>query len=444
MPKSAPYNVKKWMGLPSILRGGVILVLISSVFLFGAVQPPVLALEEATIIILFAIWWFMPKERVEKPPIILPLALFLALGIVQVIPLPLPLLRLLSPHTVALREKLGVLTYWSTISLVPYLTIRELTRWFTLAFLFMLIVNLFSTRETLNGLLKALMALSIFQALYGLFIFATGSHALLWYRKKEYVTGRVHGTYRNPDHFAGYMEMVIPLHFSQVLRWRHSSPYAGEEKSKKFLGIFLVVILSLSLFFTVSRAGIVAFVASFTFWTYLAIREKRERGARITGYIWLFAIILLAYLLWMGIDPILERFFQTAVAIEQGRILVWKDTLKMFKDFPILGTGLGTYPYSFPIYKTFATQSIFTHAHNDYLEFLAEGGLAITIPFLWTMATALKWSLDSSSLITRGAATGMVAMLIHSFFDFNFHIPANAYIFFTLMAISWLARRQER
>ncbi|HDD52500.1 MAG TPA: hypothetical protein ENF32_00310, partial [Thermosulfidibacter takaii] len=79
--------------LPSILRVGIILVLVSSAFLFGAVQPPVLAVEETSIILIFAAWWLMPKGKIEKPPILLPMAIFLAGGIVQVIPLPLPLLK---------------------------------------------------------------------------------------------------------------------------------------------------------------------------------------------------------------------------------------------------------------------------------------------------------------------------------------------------------------
>ncbi len=419
-------------------------MLVSSVFLFGAVQPYVLSLVEASIIVLFATWWILAKEDKEFTPLALPFAIFLALGLLQVIPLPLPLVRFLSPHTVILREKLGTLTYWTTLSLVPSLTLKELTRWFTILFLFILVVNLFGTREALKKLLGTLIALSLFEALYGLLVFATGSHALLWYHKEEYVTGRVHGTYRNPDHFAGYMEMMIPLHLSQVLTWRHRSLYTTEEKSKRLLGIFLVVILTLSLFFSISRAGIVAFVASFAFWTFLNLRERREKESRLTGYLWLFLILLIAYLLWMGLDPILERFFQTAREMERGRTLVWKDTIRMIKDFPIFGTGLGTYRYTFPLYKTLPQQVFFSHAHNDYLELLSEGGLVLTIPFLWGMGRALKWSLSSPSLITRGATTGMVAFLIHSFFDFNLHIPANAYIFFALAGISWIARRWER
>ncbi len=428
----------------TFLRGGVILVLVSSVFLFGAVQPHILSLVEASIIVLFAIWWISDKETKEFTPLALPFALFLALGLFQVIPLPLPLAKLLSPHAVILREKLGTLTYWTTLSLVPALTLKELTRWFTILFLYLLVVNLFQTKEFLKNLIRALLALSIFEALYGLFLFATGSPTLLWYRKPEYVTGRVHGTYRNPDHFAGYMEMVIPLHLSQVLTWRHRSLYTTEERSKRLLGIFLVVVLTISLFFSISRAGIVAFVASFAFWTFLNLKEKERERARLTGYLWFFLILLAAYLLWIGLDPILERFFQTAQEIERGRTLVWKDTLKMIKDFPIFGTGLGTYRHSFPLYKTLPQQVFFSHAHNDYLELLAEGGLALIIPFLWGMGRILKWSLSSPSLITRGATTGVVALLIHSFFDFNFHIPANAYIFFTLAGISWTARRWER
>jgi len=426
-------------------HGGVILVLLAAVFLFGAVQPAALALIEASIILLFATWWLMGKKEITLTPLFLPFTIFLILGLAQVLPLPLPLVKLLSPKTVALKRELGFTSWWVSLSLVPAFTLREWVRWVTMLLLYLLVVNLFQERKNLKRLLNSLLALSLFEALYGLLLFATGSPTLLWYRNADYVTNRVHGTYRNPDHFAGFMEMAVPLHLSQALTWRHPSLYATEEKSKKILGLFLVVILTLSLFFSISRAGIVAFVASFAFWLLLYFREKTEKGAPITGYLWLFLIVLGAYLLWIGLDPILARFFQTAETIEKGRILVWKDTIKMVRDFPIFGTGLGTYERSFPMYKTFAQQVVFDHAHNDYLELLAEGGIALIIPFLWGLWRALRWSIhSSSSIITRGAATGMVAMLIHAFFDFNFHIPANAYIFFTLAGITWIAKGWRR
>ena len=421
-------------------HGGVILVLISGVFLFGAVQPAVLAITEALIIILFLTWWIPSKEKMLRSPLFYPLVIFLILGLLQIIPLPLPIVKLLSPSTVALKRELGVISWWTTLSLVPGLTLKEWVRWLTILLLYILVVNLFQDRKNLTRLLNSLLALSIFEALYGLFLFATGSPTLLWYKKPDYATHRVHGTYRNPDHFAGYMEMAAPLHLSQVLTWRHESIYATEERSKRLLGLFLVVILSLSLFFSISRAGIVAFISSMAFWFLLKSKEETATGSRIGRYLWLFIILLAAYLLWVGLGPILERFVKTTETIEKGRMLVWKDTLTMIKDFPLFGTGLGTYQYAFPHYKTFPMQVVFDHAHNDYLELLAEGGISLVLPFLWGLWRILRWSLTSSSLITLGAATGMVALLIHSFFDFNFHIPANAYLFFTLAGISWIAR----
>jgi len=422
-------------------HGGVILVLVSSVLLFGAVQPVVLALIETFIIILFLSWWFPSKKKTHHSPLFYPLVIFLALGLLQIVPLPLPLIKLLSPKTVALKKELGLTSWWVTLSLVPGLTLKEWVRWLSIFLLYILVINLFQDWKNLRRLLNSLLALSLFEALYGLFLFTTGSHTLLWYKKPDYATNRVHGTYRNSDHFAGYMEMAAPLHLSQVLTWRHASLYTTEERSKRLLGLFLVVILSLSLFFSISRAGIVAFVSSMAFWLLLKYRDKTAKGPKIGWYLWLFIILLAAYLLWIGLGPILERFAKTTETIEQGRILVWKDTLKMVKDFPLFGTGLGTYQYAFPHYKTFPMQVVFDHAHNDYLELLAEGGIGLALPFLWGLWRILKWSVTSSSLISLGAAIGVMALLIHSFFDFNLHIPANAYLFFTLAGISWIAAK---
>ncbi len=420
----------------------IIGVVTSSVFLFGATQEPVLSVEESIIIITFLTWWIREDNReIELTPIFAPFATFISIAIIQIIPLPTCIVKVISPKTVALKENLGIASKWTTISLAPALTVKETVRWISTLLLFILIVNLFRHRQQLKLFINALFALSVFEALYGIISFASGSHSLLWYKKPEYISNRVHGTYRNPDHFAGYMDMTIPLHMSQVLSWKHAEPYLTEEKSKKFLGIFLVAILSLSLFLSVSRAGIVSLITASTLWVLLKTQE--EGSSKVTGYLWVFLILLGSYLLWMGIGPILDRFFTATSELERGRLLVWKDTMKMVKDFPVFGAGFGTYRYAFPMYKTFPKQSIWDHAHNDYIEFLAEGGIPMLLAFLWGAKRAVSWGIRSESKLSTGATTGIVAMLIHSFFDFNLRIPANTFVFFSLMAISWASRRRH-
>jgi len=80
---------------------------------------------------------------------------------------------------------------------------------------------------------------------------------------------------------------------------------------------------------------------------------------------------------WIGLNPVIKRFSETpkAMKAEGERIIVWKDTYNLIKDFPTLGTGLGTYEYAFPKYKTIRRQVLYNHTHNDYLELMSDTGI---------------------------------------------------------------------
>ncbi len=415
----------------------VISIVLSSVFLFGATQDFVLSGEEALITFLFSVWFINRKERIELTPLFWPYIAFLSVSALQIVPLPVSLVGLISPETVVLKEKFGVVSAhgWTTLSLVPLATLKELIRWITVLMLYIMVVNLFRFRRQLYALINSILALSVFESAYGLFLLFTGSHALLWYSKPQYVTGRAHGTYRNPDHFAGYLDMVIPLHLSQVLQWRHEGIYKTEEKSKRLFGVFLVTFLCLSLCLSLSRAGIVSFILSIVFFIFATSKKEKKHGRL---YIWALFLLLLSYLVWIGVEPILERFFKAAAEFEKTRMLAWKDTLTMIRRFPVLGTGLGSFPHVFSMFKTFPHQAFWDHAHNDYLEFAAELGIPGFLFFWWGIFKTVKMGFLSRSRLSKGAASGVVAMLIHSVFDFNLHIPANAYVLFVIMGIVWI------
>jgi O-antigen ligase len=114
------------------------------------------------------------------------------------------------------------------------------------------------------------------------------------------------------------------------------------------------------------------------------------------------------------------------------------DSWRIFRDHPWTGTGLGTLPIVFPAYETLYDGKIVNHAHNDYLEMLADTGLVGALCCAWFLGVLFFYSLRQLLVVDRSFAaalhlSGLVAccgFLVHSLVDFNLHMPGNALLFF--------------
>ncbi len=142
-------------------------------------------------------------------------------------------------------------------------------------------------------------------------------------------------------------------------------------------------------------------------------------------------VITFVFLMWLGLDPVLNRISDLS---PRARYDVYLDTINMTKDFPVYGTGMGTFQYVYPGYKTLQSQLYYDHAHNDYLELVSDNGLvgfvivlSAFIMFFWK--TWERWW-ERRHYYAKGVALGgvcsVIAIIAHSFTDFNLHIPANA------------------
>ena len=124
----------------------------------------------------------------------------------------------------------------------------------------------------------------------------------------------------------------------------------------------------------------------------------------------------------------------------EGRIRMWEGTRQMIADNVFTGTGPGTFTEAYPAYQEPGAAVLAVYAHNDYLQFMADCRVLI-IPlmawflFLFFRAGFANMSNRSRQIrgITLGVMGAVVAILIHSFSDFNLHIPAN-FVLFTLLA----------
>jgi len=195
----------------------------------------------------------------------------------------------------------------------------------------------------------------------------------------------------------------------------------------------------LVIFLSGSRMGIFSTLLSLVFF-YLAYSGFRKSGVKKAWMIFFVLAVALIYGLWIGLYSVFERFLKVEVDAPV-RTLVWKDMLSIIKDFPLFGTGFGTFSYVYPLYKKYMEAPlVYTYAHNDYLQLIIETGIlgffsittALTL-FLFSRVRNLgRFSQKENNFrffLSLGALSGIVSSLIHNLADFNLHIPSNALYF---------------
>jgi len=204
-----------------------------------------------------------------------------------------------------------------------------------------------------------------------------------------------------------------------------------------------VVLMVLSLVWTLSRSAIIGFVVALCGFAWLTVRRSHVSRVYRASVVLSLAVLLIASLWWRGAATVVA-WFQDPQDL-YGRIAAWRDGWHVVRDFPLVGTGLGTYSTAMLFYQRSNPGFHLNQAHNDYLQLLAEGGLLVAIPasiVLVCLAVAVRSNLAAARHEARGywvragAAIGLVAIGVQELAEFSLQIPANAFLFCTLAAVA--------
>jgi len=159
-------------------------------------------------------------------------------------------------------------------------------------------------------------------------------------------------------------------------------------------------------------------------------------------------VVLLALLTvsWLGVSEILSRFskLQSLEVTENKRNSMRHGAWRIFVDHPVLGTGLGTLQQVYPPYETLYDGKIVNHAHNDYLEALAETGVVGGLCCAWLVGVLFVGGLSSlqfgdpsfANTLRLCGFTACWGLLVHSLVDFNLHIPSNLLLFLLMSLLA--------
>lgn len=397
----------------------------------------------------------------------------------QVIPLPASLLESLSPEAMVVSQKSlpassalipeSPVRNWLTLSPYYYPVRMSIIRWSVYALFFLGLSQLLNSRKRIELTITLILVIGCFEALYGLGQTYSGSPYILWFKRTDYPRD-LSGTYINRNHFAGLMEMglllaaayaaalsarkragkIISEHKSS-LRARLSRYLSGEQRfNKRMLIVFSAAIIGIGLVFSASRGGLISAAGGMLCMSLLFMFRKNHRKK---GFIILFLFLITsAYALHIGIEYPIERFKYFDIGVKSRARLAQK-TMDMFEDYRITGIGVGNFPYAYPKYQAAEDRKVFIrHAHNDWAQFLAEAGITGLCLLLaglsyYVYRTLRLWRRSTDPFaICLGVAplAVMSAMAIHSFSDFNLHIPANCLMLMAIMAIGHSALHLER
>lgn len=406
-------------------RVGVLLLatLMLAPLAFGAVQTWAWASLAVIAVLLLFLWGIGCVQegavRIFWSPLYVPAGLFLLLGVIQFI-------DHLTVDPIGTREALLKLV----TDLIFFFLAGQL--------------GAVASNETYRVLGLSVTVYAFLLSLVAIVQYFSGPDFDFWNFWQTHSQHGAFGPYVNRDHYAGLMEMLIPISAAYVLSL-HKAHHL-----RRLLG-FAVLLPITSALLTGSRGGFISLLAEIVILGAVLFKSGDVSGRRNLMTIGALGITATA-ILFFWIDP--GQFSKRLMGIFEptnftdvsygNRGIVALDTLNIVRDHPWIGAGLGSFEISYPPYQSLPGDDIWTHAHNDYAEALSESGLmggllvfGALIIFFRRAFQNQEGRLDNvGGWIQLGATLGCCGLLVHSFFDFNLRIPANAAWFSVCVAMA--------
>ncbi len=387
---------------------------------------------------------------------------------------------------------------WATLSVDPYSTRIYLLKAVVLLAFFWLLLRLTTTPARVELLVKTLVLCGFVQATAAVVLFATATSYSLFFVQVEHSVAK--GTFINRNHLAGYLEMTLAagiglmiakLDDQRVRTWKQwARDWLAVLVSEKARLRIMLIVMVVGLIATRSRMGNAAFFFSLLIVGTVAIILSRH-ATRAT-VIFIASLLVLDIVIIggvVGVEKVFTRIEHTnllkfeSAKVDSGttrqegglefrkppaastatpsrsyreesveeRTEAARRAAIALRDFPVFGTGGGSFHIAFVPFQPFDVRGYFDHAHNDFAEFVIETGIigvgllgAIVLASLYH---ALRIQSVRRNRLARGMAfgsmMGIVALMIHSLVDFNLQIFSNALFFIVLLSMPYLVGSQS-
>jgi O-antigen ligase len=314
-------------------------------------------------------------------------------------------------------------------------------------------------RRSIRIVLTILVANGALVALFGVIQRVAGNEKMFWVIEppaKNFVA-----TFLYKNHGGAYFNLLFAAACSLAWWYATRAERRLERTSPAPFFVFCAALIALIEVLSLSRAATLLMLAFLAVGAVAFVRQMaRQRRLGNWPVLLLGGILTLAAIIGgarflkadKAADRMQELFTRDRATSIEARQLTARATWEMALDRPVFGWGAGNYRFFFPLYQkrypqilhpAWSPQSIllWEHAHNDYLEYLAELGvvgflLLAAVPALWfrTLLRARPWRSPPLALL----AFSIVLLLAHCWVDFNLQSPT---ILLTAAVIATLVAR---
>jgi len=391
----------------TFLRAALLALIAFSVLAYGAVEVWSESIVEIGAVVLLLLWTILtlrnPKPSAQWSPLNWPILGLIAIGLFQ-------------------------LLFRGTA--YTFLTEAELLRIVAYFVLFFLMVQLFRKRSDFTVLAWFLMMFCFAVSMLGILQRFTAPNQIYWYTRIT-TNGELFGPFVNRNHFAGFVELTLPVGLGLLV-------FRSLTRDLLPLITLLTLVPMSAVILSGSRGGIICLVFEICVLALLVRRRKAEDRPNL-AVVGIVATAAVALIMWVGVEKAIQRFSEIpkGEVNSDRRISMFRGAAGVFLDHPIKGSGLGTLIAVYPRHETLYDGLVVEHVHNDYIESLADTGILggiCGLAFLWLLYRESRKGLEStqgnfSQGLHAGAIVAVSGLLLHSFIDFNLHIPSNALLF---------------
>jgi O-antigen ligase len=385
-----------------------------------------------------------------------PVAILVALGFMQLVPLPAGLHAVLAPGSAAVWHPIEPAaaallgTRARPISIFPAATSAWLGLTSGVIAAGLLGAPALGRRRTMMAVAWTLVGAGSLVAVYG--IVARTAFGPLLYGYIAVPTVSPFGPFVNKNHFAGYVEMpaLLALGLGRGL-WRQAasvpSAAAPSASPSALVAFGASAIMVMAVLLSMSRGGALGIVSGIAVLAVVDFATARHRGAMGKVLVPVGLGLLLAVLVAVMPGEVHERLLGIGRSNDNSTLYrkgIWKDALRAWTASPLFGQGMGAFADVIPRFKTTAGLFRVDHPENEPIEIAVEGGLIGLIAAATAVGVAFARSVRAIRGhrdrvlrgIVTGALAGVVALTVHGLVDFNLRIPSNALMFVALMTLT--------
>jgi O-antigen ligase len=362
---------------------------------------------------------------------------------IQLIPLPSAFVRVISPATPALQDAYALEPFasWRQISIHPSATRVSFGLALAAALMFWTSREVFSRGGTRRAA-RLLAWIGLGCAVISLAQRATAPKTVLWKWSVPDLRALPFGFFVDRNQLAMWLILAISLVVGYLAMHVHARMTDRTRRDLHTVVVALsdrgalvicacVAVMVLTLAATLSRSGFVGLVGAGLVGASLA-RADRKRVLWVGGAA---AIVLGAAAAWLNLEGLAQRIVATASGSEfdaTGRLAIWRETARIVRDFPLLGSGAGTFADAMFVYQQTAREVLFNNAHDEYLQLQAEGGIVLLIVSLAGIALVAKAArariaadVGAHRYLRIGACAGLAGIAVQSVWEAGLRAPAN-------------------